>query len=110
MVYGGSAGHGGPPASQNSPSGDLGGPHTGPLDPSWGNFGWPAAHHGRRTHHTPYIRLYIIFPQTVFSCRGSYGVVEGPFNSLPPRRRLRPLIFIVNTNESETDLQKRIVK
>ena len=35
MVYGGSAGYGGPPASQNSPSGDPGGPHTGPLGPSF---------------------------------------------------------------------------
>ena len=60
MVYGGSAGHGGPPASQNPPSLDPGARYGGPQGPRWGNFGWPAAHHGRRTHHTPYIILYII--------------------------------------------------
>ena len=41
MVYGRSAGHGGPPASQKSPSGDPGGPHTGPLGPKNAEFQLP---------------------------------------------------------------------
>ena len=51
-----------------------------------------------------------IIPQTVFSCRGSYGVVKGASKGVAPRRRLPSPIFAVNTNESATDLQKHKVK
>ena len=53
---------------------------------------------------------YKEFPQTVFSCRGSYGVGKGALEAQSPRSRCPCSFFIVNTNESETDLQKHLVK
>ena len=52
--------------------------------------------------------MYI--PQTVFSCRGSYGVGKEALIHLPLRARCVGAVLLVNINESETDLQKHIVK
>ena len=49
-------------------------------------------------------------PQTVFSCRGSYGVGKGTLNGTPPRRRCAWAFSLVIYSESETDLQKHLVK
>ena len=51
-----------------------------------------------------------MIPQTVFSCRGSYGVGKGPLNGTPPRRRCEWAFSFVIYSESETDLQKHLVK
>ena len=99
MVYGGSAGHGGPPASQNSPSGDPGGPHTWPLGPSGGDFDWPAAHHGRRTHHTPYIILYIILFGVFFDI---YWSKNGSQKVLKPKKQIVEIeaTYVISTADS----------
>ena len=49
-------------------------------------------------------------PQTVFSCRGSYGVGKGALKHLSPRSRCVGAVLLVNTNESESDLPKHTVK
>ena len=49
-------------------------------------------------------------PQTVFRCRGSYGVGKGALSCLWPRGECALSFSFVNTNESETDLQKHFVK
>ena len=45
----------------------------------------------------------------VFSCRGSYGVGKGAMESVVLRARCVG-VLLVNTDESETDLQKHMVK
>ena len=49
-------------------------------------------------------------PQTVFSCRGSYGVGKGALKCAALRRRCVRAVLLVNDNESQTDLQKKFVK
>jgi len=51
-----------------------------------------------------------IIPQTVFSCRGSYGVGKGPLNGPAPRCCCGWAFSLVIYSESETDLQKHFVK
>ena len=48
--------------------------------------------------------ILVFVPQTVFSCRGSYGVVKGALEGLALRRRCVRAVLLVNINESETDL------
>ncbi len=44
------------------------------------------------------------------SCRGSHGVGKGALKCKPLRGRCVGAVLLVNINESETDLQKHIVK
>ena len=55
-------------------------------------------------------RCFRYISQTVFSCRSSYGVVKGALEGLPLRWRCVRAVLLVNNSESETDLQKHIVK
>ena len=50
------------------------------------------------------------FPRAVFSCRGSYGVGKGALKCAALRACCVGAVLLVNTNESETDLPKHIVK
>ena len=52
----------------------------------------------------------LFIPQTVFSCRGSNGVVKGALKGPATRGRCVRAVLLVNTNESETDLPKHTVK
>ena len=51
-----------------------------------------------------------LVPQTVFSCRGSYGVGKGALEGVALRGFCVASVLLVNNSESETDLQKHIVK